>query len=110
VVLLIDVDTGDARELLRVRQPQSFDGNALSWTPDGHGVLVKKTQSGRPPEVVMIPIGGGEPRKLEISAPSVPGVPIRVHPDGSQVAFTSGKSGWEISVLESFLPKTKPQP
>lgn len=104
VILLIDVDSGEARDLSRLSQPQSFQGNAVSWTPDGSSVIAKKTQSGRPFEVLLIPVSGGEPRKLEIATPSVTAAPIRVHPDGRRIALTAGQNQWEISALENFLP------
>ena len=49
---------------------------------------------------------GGDAQKLELDLDLAVGMPgVRVHPDGRQLAFTSGQPyKLEIWALENFLP------
>ena len=102
-VLLIPSSGGEPRDLIRVNQPQRL-GPVVTWAPDGRGVIVRKflTESYDRSERWLVPLGDGQPRKLLIDG-SVVG-PIRVHPDGRQIAFNAGEEKWEVWVLEHFLP------
>jgi Tol biopolymer transport system component len=77
----------------------------LAWTPDGRSVLfARKINSGSlKTELWLVPIQGGEPRKLELTAENMRD--LSVHPDGRHIAFTAGKPKSEIWVMENFLPK-----
>ena len=113
VVVLIPVDGGEPRDLLRVNQPERVNNSSMPWTPDGRAVLVRKMTSlgGGTSELWLVPIDGTTPRKLDFDANRV--VPyaqgkIRLHPDGRQIAFVSGPpSSSEVWVLENFLPALK---
>jgi len=101
---LVATATGESRELLRVAAPGSM-GDAVAWTPDSQGVLINRTPEGRKPEIVLVPLNGGQPRALPID-PSAPLETMRVHPDGRQIAYVSGQRRSEVWVLEHFLPGT----
>ena len=89
---------GEPREILRLKDPETFCWNAgLAWTPDGHYILFGK----QPDELWRIPAEGGEPQKL--LAMDVLGH-ISIHPDGRRIAFTGGKEESEGWVMENFLP------
>jgi len=66
-------------------------------------VLVQKGLSSGGNELLLVPVGGGQPRKLDNRINSLP-AQIRIHPDGKQVAWAAGESKREIWVLENFLP------
>jgi Tol biopolymer transport system component len=107
-VVLIPVQGGEPRELLRVSQPQGilrFSG--MPWTPDGRGVLVRRRMTADNAELWLVPITGAPPRKLDIDvnrwATGNWGV-ISLHPDGRQIAFLTGQVNSEVWVLENFLP------
>ena len=58
-------------------------------------------------ELWLVSTTGAEPRKLAFDADQV-GRPMRLHPNGRQLAFVSGGRHAEIWVLENFLPALKP--
>ena len=117
-LVLIPVDGGERRELLRVAYPQVFTDNtssSISWMPDGHGLIVGRATA--PPKSVssanmfagptmtelwFVSTTGSAPRKLAFDAERAER--IRVNPDGRQLAFVSGRRHAEIWVLENFLP------
>ena len=105
-LLLIPIDGGEPRELLRVTAPQSF-WPMVAWMPDGRGVVVRKMLSeseNASQELWLVPVGGGQPRQLEIDTRNLNVSPISVHPDGRQVAYLGGEQKKEVWVLENFLP------
>jgi Tol biopolymer transport system component len=96
---------GEAREVLQSTQlawPVS-----IAWAPDGQGLLFVKQPVDRNPktELWLVPVQGGEPWKLDLSAPNIRDV--RVHPDGRRIAYTSGTDRTEVWVMENFLPPAK---
>jgi hypothetical protein len=128
-VSLVTVPTtgGPVRELLRVvyQQPGSAEGTTLQhaltvvgWTPDNLSVLVRKNtreiRTGQPSvatgsELWMVPIAGGEPRKIEGSAPAGADLSGMVlSPDGVHFLLPIVRSeprSVTFSALENFLPK-----
>ena len=103
-VLLIPVGGGEPRELLRVRQPQSFGpAPQVEWMPDGRGVLVNKIVNDSQNELWLVPVDGREARKIDIGASQFRGA-VKVHPDGRRVAYVAGDIKEDVWVLENFLP------
>lgn len=109
VVMLVPVAGGKPIELIRETLPVFW--GQLTWAPDGHGLIAMKLWSesvgtGRygKIELWLVPVGGGQPRKLEIDAPNIVEAPVRMHPDGRQIAFIAGAQKAEVWVLENFLP------
>lgn len=91
--------------MFRVNQPDRVTVSSLA--PDGNSVIVRKQLSaGGESEHWQVPLSGGEPRKLNLNLGYYPS-PIRVHPDGRQVAYSSGSDAWEVWALENFLPAAK---
>jgi Tol biopolymer transport system component len=105
LALLIPVDGGEPRELLRVVAPQSVA--PVTWTPDSRAVLLKKRLGDAQSELWLASTTGAAPRKVEFDANRVYAAAqgwIRLHPDGRQLAFVSGQRASEVWVLENFLP------
>ena len=105
-VVLIPVQGGETKELFRSSEPiQPWDD--MPWTPDGRGVLVRRGIAPGEQELWFVPMAEGLPRKLDVDmngwVPGNWGV-ISLHPDGRQIAFTTGKKTAEVWVLENFLP------
>lgn len=105
IIKVIPAAGGEARELLR------GDGSLLrtsfgsiAWAPDGLSVLFARRTSPNSlkTELWSIPVRGGEPRKLDLTAENMRD--LSVHPDGRHIAFTAGQSRSEVWVMESFLP------
>lgn len=111
-IVLIPVDGGEPRELLRAGQSERFANfQGMPWTPDGRGFLVRKRLP-RTSELWFVPIAG-EPRKLDVDASQWTNGPVgalSLHPDGRQLAILlqSSKPGREVWALENFLPAFKP--
>jgi Tol biopolymer transport system component len=116
-LVLIPVDGGNRRELLRVTSPETA-GDRFTWTPDGRGLLFARTSTYSPDDPLayhvtdlwLVSTTGGAPRKLELDASRIyPYASGRIHlnPDGRQLAYTSGRRHAEIWVLENFLPALK---
>ena len=111
-MVLIPVEGGEPRELLRVSQPHWINNGSTPWTPDGRAVLVRKmlVEGGAQSELWLVPIADAPPRKLDCDANRVPPYAqgkIALHPDGRQFAYDSGKWTAEVWVLENFLPALK---
>jgi Tol biopolymer transport system component len=106
-LLVIPVAGGEARELLRVKYPESIDYISLAWTPDGSQILFGKNSSqlvGKS-ELWRIAVEGGEPQKLELTIDNL--MHMRVHLDGQRIVYTAGEYKAEIWVMENFLPDLK---
>jgi len=101
VLLIIPIEGGQPRELLRVSAPESL-GNFVSWLPDGRSLLFRKGP-GDARETFRISVEGGAPTKY--GAEWAVGPPS-IRSDGRQVAFMTGQLKFEIWVLENFLPKS----
>jgi Tol biopolymer transport system component len=111
-VVLIPVEGGEPREMLRVSEPQWINNTSMAWTPDGRAFLVRKmlAAGGKTSELWLVPVADKPPRKLDFDvnrvAPYAAGK-LRLHPDGRQVAYVSGRWSNEVWVLENFLPTLK---
>ncbi len=96
-----------------MKKPDSIPyRRGLAWTPDGHHLLFGKPRQTDSPqeqtiELWRIPAEGGEPQRLGLAMENLRDV--TVHPDGRRIAFSAGKEGAEVWVLENFLPKPKGQ-
>ena len=109
--LMLWSGAGDARELLRVRQPEAvaFEG----WTADGASLLVTLWTA---PAGDGAPAGAGAPIQRTLwrvpttgAAPSSTGLVMEglrdtaLHPDGRQIAFNAGWKTYESWVLEGVI-------
>jgi len=110
-LILIPVMGGQPKELLRLNDPQRFDRwGYVTWTPDGRSVIVplhgdESRAASVSHDLMLIPIDGRAPRKLELDTRNLNRGGVRVHPDGRQIAFsTGGGRRSEVWVLENFLP------
>jgi Tol biopolymer transport system component len=105
VIKVLPAAGGEARDLLRGAQ-LPFPGS-VAWAPDSQSVLfVKQPSPGdSKTELWRIPLQGGEPRKLDLTAENMR--ELSVHPDGRRVVFTAGQDKQEVWVMENFLPTLK---
>ncbi len=105
VVKVLPAAGGEARDLLRgVRLPFPAP---IAWAPDGRSVLSVRQPNSRDSrtELWLIPVQGGEPRKLGLTAENLSD--LSVHPDGRHIAFTAGHDRSEVWVMENFLPVSR---
>ncbi len=112
-VMIAPVVGGEPRELLRVSLPERFAPFAnMSWTPDSEGVIVVKgngdfeaPKPGDRLELWLIPVSGTARRlDIDLAGWDVFGG-IRLHPNGRQIAFFTGKSSREVWALENVVPR-----
>lgn len=108
VVVIVPRSGGEARDVLR--SGQMVWPPSIAWAPDSLGVLVVKQPDPDDPktELWLVPIQGGQPRKLGLGAPGMR--ELCVHPDGRRIAFTSGGDRAEVWVMENFLTGAKSAP
>jgi Tol biopolymer transport system component len=86
---------GTPREVFR--EPRSGRIYSVAWTPDGqHLLFAKRGQLWR------VAVQRGEPRLLGLTAEGLR--ELRVHPDGTRLAYTAGSPKGELWVMENFLP------
>jgi Tol biopolymer transport system component len=107
--LLAPVSGGPVKEVLRVNQPQSLQSNHVTWLADARGVIVRR-QSAEGSELLVVPVTGATPVKLEVEASEITSPILSVHPDGKRLAYTAGGDSTEVWVLENFLPAAKRKP
>jgi hypothetical protein len=111
--LLIPIDGGEPRELMRVTW--GTDAESLAnfyskgielrggqWAPDGRSfITVKFFRNGRSNERWRVPVDGSAPKKLD-------GRGFSLQPGGNEIAFTVSEQGppqsQEVWVLENSLP------
>jgi Tol biopolymer transport system component len=100
-LMLMPATGGVSRELHRFQTEKNYNVFDITWSVDGRHLLYVRPWDGAV-ELWRVPVVGGEPEKLDLSANRIS--KIRFHPDGRRIAFEGGRSGAEIWVMEDFLP------
>ena len=99
---------GEARELVHVTEPFWLGRQSLAWSRDSRFVLFAKWELNdneiKSSALWRVPVGGGNPERLDLQMEMEWMSHPRVHPDGSRIAFTAGTDVHELWVMESFLP------
>lgn len=90
-----NVSGGGWREVHR--EPRNGRIYSVAWTPDDRYILYSKLG-----QLWRIRAEGGDPQELPLSAEALR--ELRVHPDGSRLAFTAGSGKGELWVMQNFLP------
>ena len=103
IIKVMPAAGGEARELLRGDGSLMRSGfGTLAWAPDGLSVLFARRTSSSGTELWLVPVQGGEARKLDLAAENMRD--LSVHPDARHIAFTAGRDRSEVWVMENFLP------
>jgi len=76
------------------------------WSPDDRELLFVQRVPGAFPALYRIPVSGGTPRPMGLSADGLRDA--RISPDGRHVAYTAGWQTIETRILENFLPPLEP--
>ena len=110
IIKVVPAAGGEVRDLLRGDEslmPIAFGFGTVAWAPDNRNILfIRPTTNGSSKrELWMIPLQGGEPRKMELMAENM--LELSVHPDGRHIAFTAGQNKSEVWVMKNFLPMEK---
>ena len=114
VLSLVPTAGGAAREILRGKKDEEFDGFRAEWTPDGRALVLPLTR-GAAIELWIVPMfDAGAPRKIDVDTTGwlLPGGGFAIRPGGRQIAYVgmAGKQGAEVWVLENFLPAREGKP
>ncbi|NOR14577.1 MAG: tetratricopeptide repeat protein [Candidatus Aminicenantes bacterium] len=104
---------GFSKETMRTLVASSkFWVRSLAWAPDGQTIVyaspekpVEKEEDERYVTLFQVPVAGGTPQKIGISMEGIND--LTIHPDGQRIAFSAGKKGREIWVMENIIPKEK---
>jgi len=111
---VLQVAGGEARELVRAKEPEKIVGDSLNWSSDSRYIVFGKGRStGQESKTQLLAISsrGGEPHALGLAMDSVGS--LSFDPSGHHVAFAAGSAKREVWVMENFLPTLKaarPQP
>lgn len=81
-----------------------------AWTPDGRDLIYSSRSEAAPvPRLWRIPAIGGTPQDMLIPLDTPYNLNfVALAPGGRRVAFTAGRSAFEIWSMEGFLPRSKP--
>jgi Tol biopolymer transport system component len=111
-LLLVPVSDGPPRELMRFAS-QEFPPqmHSFSWTPDSQSILTARRSDGRA-ALWLVPIGEGQPRRLDISidewSVSDPDAFLdggfALSPDGGRISYIVGQNTVEAWALENVRP------
>jgi Tol biopolymer transport system component len=108
-ILVVAVDGGDARELVRIPSPGTLSrGNAcLDWSPDGRYLVVGSNPDAHHRRTLwLVDHDGGRIRELgTFTSDGGMQVRPRFHPGGREIAVLAGRNRWEIWTLEHLRPE-----
>jgi Tol biopolymer transport system component len=108
IIKVMPTAGGEVRDLLRGDKSLiPIASGTIVWAPDGQSILFSKQISpgSFKTGLWLIPIQGGEPRKLDLAMENMHD--LSIHPDGRHIAFTSSQTRSELWVMDNFLPKEK---
>jgi Tol biopolymer transport system component len=111
-LMVISAAGGEPRELFRLGSSEFLSKGPhfpVTWSPDGQYVVFaknfeKRTDAVRTAKLWRVAVEGGDPRELGLANLQGGVRHPCVHPDGKQIAFTSGQGSFEVWVMENFLP------
>jgi Tol biopolymer transport system component len=99
---------GEVRELFQTKDKEFILD--LNWTPDSRFLWFRRLSRSNDPKVPpkleswRISPDGGNAQKLELV---IPGGGVRLHPDGRQIAYYTGRGRRDLWVMENYLPDKK---
>ena len=105
-LMLLSITGGQPEELLTISDVQQL--STPTWMPDSHNIIfaLSKDAENVSFELVSINIDNRKTKKLGLTMDGVVPYSFSVHPDGKQIAFTTGKEIYyreETWVLRNFL-------
>jgi Tol biopolymer transport system component len=103
-VSVMTLDGGKVEPVFDLSPPAGRQGfvdlRGLDWTPDGEAVIVQILGAGRG-GIWKVPLHGGDPQRVE-GIEALYWRPVRLSPDGRNLAFMAGRTRGEIWVMEGI--------
>jgi Tol biopolymer transport system component len=97
---------GEARQLVGFSESsyarERTDGFGLAWSTDQRYLFFVQPNINA---IWRVSSAGGEAEKVWVSPNRIRA--LRMHPDGSRIAFDSVVDAWELWALENFLPNPR---
>jgi Tol biopolymer transport system component len=100
-LMVIDVSSGAARQLLKLAEPGSISGH-FDWSSNGRHLYYMKREDKTGTSLWRIDTQGGSPERLWQTEKRV-GSP-RIHPHGNQITFDELTDETATWVMEGFIP------
>lgn len=105
-LLVREAESGEEIELLQTESPERIA--IPTWTADSSRIVFfRKNEKNQVSELWSVKPDGSSLMHTSLSAQHVDGLNLEelsVHPDGRHIAFSAGKTRFEIWSLENFLP------
>ncbi len=103
-VFLLNIDSGQRRRITHP-PPKTYGDSSVAFSADGRQILFVRTESLGVQDILVVPAGGGEPRRLTFDNRRVYGV-VWNENDGS-ILFSSARGG--SSRLWRMMPGSPPE-
>ena len=102
ILYIMSSQGGEPREIIRYSLPDTIVRHC--WTPDGQNLIlaIGNWKTGVT-KLYKVSIDSGQTHYLGLEANFLHS--FSLHQDGKHLAFSSGKSAWEIWMVENFLPQ-----
>lgn len=100
-LFLLPLASGAPREIARTGGGER-EILSIRWTPDGKQILYVEGEDLEdvPPEFWLVPVSGGEPRRLDLQLTRGEFAGMRFRPDGGAIAFTREERLRELWVMD----------
>jgi Tol biopolymer transport system component len=109
-LMVMDVEGGEVRELLALRDWSLEGARSVQWTPDGEHVLYATPEINEATDVWKVAAAGGEPKKLWTFAEGHYAGAFTISPDGRQIALTVYSQESEVWVMENLKEVLEREP
>jgi Tol biopolymer transport system component len=110
MIKVMPIAGGEAREIVRVEEPDSIGGfSGINWTPDGQRLLFVRMSErpGTDRTVWTVAASGGPAVKTGLRAKGLRD--LHLHADGRRVAFTAGEGADEVWAIDHLLGPSTPK-
>jgi Tol biopolymer transport system component len=103
-LMVLDIESGDARRIVAHGDSVNGEPGSVQWTPDGKYVLYGEIVHGDEWRTVVwrVAAGGGEPEYLWTAGQGKYGSWFELSPDARQIALTTYTQETEIWVMENL--------
>jgi len=91
--IVITADDGGNREVVFENEAPYLQLRSPAWAPDGSQLAVVRSLGGSSGEIWLVPVNGGEPRRLSVDPPGVVANGPVYTSDGKTIIYSSNRAG-----------------